>query len=558
MVQTMLGANIFYSEYNILFAILSLFIGISSVFLVKDSKDFRGLLFFQIGGLCLILATYLTSNEHIMYKIGLNYNFVTFVEMLIVLTASTFWINAASELHGNKPANRESLTLYISLGLTACVYYAFIFYNQSTANYVSAAFSQICLALLFLSSILRFNQHHSTGNALLCLAVFVLLSKLLISTYLFKYSWLNLNILNWLWIYIFVAAVIFTKFSILQNDLRKSWNMIDNLNIQINNMIDSSPFPIIIAKITGDKVLMINSTAATLFGISKKETGYHKLSEFFIDEANRKNFFNLLETKHEVQDFDLLVCDLINASPFWLSVSAKTIQYNNEMAIYMAFQDITLRKERETNLQQQADKDPLTQTWNRRYFEKLVPEYIKECIKNSQNFSLLLLDADKFKNINDTYGHKTGDKVLIELAKICRSSLREDDVVARFGGEEFVIFLNNTDHNSALKVAERLRQNIASDSIIDDKNNLINFTVSIGVVSSEKTDSLEVLLRQVDDAMYLAKTQGRNRVALYNEQQVSELMAQKHTNAKRNVHPVFQNEELEEISLLDNYDSKFL
>ena len=554
----MLGSNIFYSEYNILFAVLSLFVGILSVFLVKDSKDFRGLLFFQIGGLCLIAATYLTTNEHLLYKIGLNYNFVTFVEMLIVLIASTFWINAASELHDNKPANRESLTLYISLGLTVCVYSAFIVYNPTTAKYVSAAFLQICLSLLFLSSLLRFRQHSDTGNALLCLSVLVLLSKLFISTYFFRYSWLNLNILNWLWIYIFVAAVIFIKFSILQNDLRKSWNTIDNLNIQINNMIDSSPFPIIIAKITGDKVLMINTTAASLFGISKKEVVYHKLNDFFIDETNRRNFFNQLETKHEVHDFDLLVCDLINSSPFWLSASAKTIQYNNEMAIYMAFQDITLRKERENNLQLQADKDPLTQTWNRRYFEKLVPEYINECIKKSQNFSLLLLDADKFKNINDTYGHKTGDKVLIELAQICRTSLREDDVVARFGGEEFVIFLNNTDHLSALKVAERLRQNIADSQIIDDQRNIIKYTVSIGVVSSEQTDSLEILLRQVDDAMYLAKTKGRNCVALYDESQVRDLMATKKANAKRNIHPVFQNEETEEISLLDNYDSKFL
>ena len=554
----MLGANIFYSEYNILFAILSLFIGIASVFLIKDDKDFRGLLFFQIGGLCLLSATYLTGNEHLLYKIGLNYNFVTFIEMLITLLASVVWINAASELHDNKPANRESLTLYISLGLTACVYYAFIFYNQTTAIYVSAAFAQICLAMLFLSSLLRFNRQKNVGNGLLCLAIFILLGKLLISTFLYKYGWLNLNILNWLWIYVFVAAVIFTKFSILQNDLRKCWNTIDNLNIQINNMIDSSPFPIIIAKITGDKVLMINSTAAALFGISKKEADYHKISDFFIDEANRKNFFTLLETKHEVHDFDLLVCDLINTAPFWLSVSAKTIQYNNEMAIYMAFQDITLRKERETHLQQQADKDPLTQTWNRRYFEKLVPEFIKECIKKSQNFSLLLLDADKFKNINDTYGHKTGDKVLIELAQICRSSLREDDVVARFGGEEFVIFLNNTDSVSAFKVAERLRQNIAADKIFDDKNNAITFTVSIGVVSSEKTDSLDVLLRQVDDAMYLAKNAGRNRVALYDEQKVGALMAQKQGSANRNIHPVFENEESEEISLLDNYDSKFL
>ena len=167
---------------------------------------------------------------------------------------------------------------------------------------------------------------------------------------------------------------------------------------------------------------------------------------------------------------------------------------------------------------------------------------------------MLLLDADNFKNINDTYGHKNGDLVLIKLAEICRKSLREDDVVARFGGEEFVIYLNNTDTESALRVAERLRHNIEQADLVIDGDQIIPFTVSIGVVSSEKTASLEVLLRQVDDAMYLAKHLGRNRVALYDEQMIRKISAPKQQQARRLVHPVFQNEEDEEISLLDDYD----
>ena len=169
-----------------------------------------------------------------------------------------------------------------------------------------------------------------------------------------------------------------------------------------------------------------------------------------------------------------------------------------------------------------------------------------------------MLDADKFKNVNDTYGHKIGDKVLIELAQVCTHSLREDDVVARFGGEEFVVFLNNTDTNSAIKVAERLRQNIETTSVNDDNGNEIKFTVSIGVVSSEQTASLDILLRQVDDAMYLAKKRGRNQIALYDEQAVKEVLNKKTHKQNKDLHPIFQNEENEEISLLDNYDGKIL
>ncbi|MEE6206698.1 MAG: diguanylate cyclase [Alphaproteobacteria bacterium] len=554
----MLSANIFYSGYNILFGILSLFLGIGSVFLLKNHKYFNGLFQFQIGGLMILLLTYLSTHEHALYKIGLNYNFVSFVLMLIAMLTSLLWINAASELYNNTSANKETLTFYISLGLTSCVYYSFIDYGSGRGYHLSAVFTLVGISLLFLSTVLHFRQNRTTGNFLLILSVFMLFGKLIISAYFFKYNWLNLNLFTWLWIYIFAIAVVFIRFNIYQSELQKSWNIIDKLNMQISNMIDLSPFPIIISRITDNRLVLINDKAGYMFGLTKKDLNYHKLNDFFVDENNRKQFFEMLEKKHEVEDFDLMVCNLVTASPFWLSVSAKPVEYNNEMTLYMAFQDITLRKERENKIQNQADKDPLTMTWNRRYFEKVVPDSIKNCIKKHQNFSLLLLDADKFKNINDTYGHKNGDKVLIQLADLCRHSLREEDVVARFGGEEFVIFLNNTDTQTASIVAERLRTTIENSGVTDDDGNIIRFTVSIGVVSSEKTASLEVLLRQVDDAMYLAKHNGRNQIAVYNEEAVKNMTKKHKQNHRNDVHPVFQNEENEEFSLLDSYENKIL
>lgn len=554
----MLSTSIFYSGYNILFGVLSLFIGLASVFMVKTAKEFKGLFLFQFGGLCVVLITYLSSNEHVLYKIGLNFNLVAFVQMILALLTSVIWINAASELQNNQPANREILTFYLSLCLIGGIYYSFYNYNQSEANMFNAALMLLGLFLFLITAVYRAVKNFNLGNFLLFCSIFMLFGKLVVSAYFFKYNWLNLNIFNWFWIYVFTAAVIFIKIELQQQELQKSWNAIDKLNLQMAAMIDSSPFPIVISKITGDKLLLINNKAGELFGITKKECGYFKLKDFFVDEENRNNFFEQLEKNHEVQDFDLMVCNLINSSPFWLSVSAKAIEYNNEMALYMAFQNITLRKARETSLQFQAERDPLTLAWNRRHFEKIVPERIKETIKRSQNFSLLMLDADKFKNVNDTYGHKTGDKVLIELVACCQNDLREDDIVCRFGGEEFMVYLDNTNTHSALVVAERLRQSIANLEVEGENGEKVHFTVSIGVVSSEQTVSLDVLLRQVDDAMYLAKNNGRNRVEIYDEQKVKQIMKKKTSSKSRNIHPVFQNEETEEISLLDNYENKIL
>ena len=505
-----------------------------------------------------MLLTYLTPNEHILYKIGLNYNFVAFARMILALLTSVIWLNASAELHNGKPANREILTCYLSICLTIGLYFSFFNYSQGDINIFDSIIILLGLSFFILVVLYRCFSSFNLGNFLLFCSVFILWGKLFVSAYLFKYNWLNLNILNWFWLYVFAAAVIFIKINLLKEDLQKSWNLIDKLNLQIAAMIDSSPFPIIISKITGEKILLVNDKACKMFGLSKKECGYFKIKDFFVDEDNRKSFFAKLEKEHEVQDFDLMVCNLINSSPFWLSVSAKTIEYNNEMALYMAFQNITLRKARETSLQFQAERDPLTLAWNRRYFEKLVPERIKEAIKKQQNFSLLMIDADKFKNVNDTYVHKTGDKVLTELVACCQNDLREDDIVCRFGGEEFVIYLDNTNTHSAQIVAERLRRSLADLEIESENSEKFHFTVSIGVVSSEKTASLDVLLRQVDDAMYLAKNNGRNRVEIYDEEKVKQIMKKKTTDQNRNVHPIFQNEEAEEISLLDNYENKIL
>lgn len=554
----MLSANIFYSIYSLPLGILSLLIGFASVFLIYESKEFKGLFLFLAGCLFFFLSAYFSTSEHSLYTLGLSYNFVVFVEMIVALSASVLWLNAASELHSNQPTNRVSSVLYISICLPACVYYSFLAYNHAIALSFSNLLISISLGVFLAFCIERAYKYFSLGNLFLALAVLILFFKLVISSYFFRYNWLNLNLLNWIWVYVFAVSMVFMRIDRLKDELKKNWNIIDKLNLQFSHMVNSSPFPIIISKINGNQLLMINGKAEQLFGITSKEMNYCKLSDFMIDEDNREKFFLLLEKKHEVEDFDLMVSNLISGTPFWLSVSAKTIEYNNEMALYLAFQNITSRKERENRLQNQADKDPLTQAWNRRYFESIVPEKVKSLIKQSKYYSLLMIDADKFKNINDTYGHKIGDRVLIEIVDVCEHSLRSGDLVCRFGGEEFMIYLDDADLASALKVAERLRIAIADMIIYGENKEEIKITVSIGVVSSEKTDSLDVLLSQADDAMYLAKHNGRNRVEAYDENKIKTIMKEKSAHTQKNVHPVFKNEESEEISLLDDYDDRII
>lgn len=164
-------------------------------------------------------------------------------------------------------------------------------------------------------------------------------------------------------------------------------------------------------------------------------------------------------------------------------------------------------------LQNLANTDFLTGLKNRRYFREQVEHELLRAQRNKSQFSLLMIDIDFFKRINDNYGHHIGDIVLQEVAHHCEQAVRKADFVGRFGGEEFVIFLPESTFENALEVADRLRKNIEKTILAEVGNEKIQITVSIGLVNTNQAKhSVDKLLDIADKALYEAKTNGRNRV----------------------------------------------
>lgn len=172
---------------------------------------------------------------------------------------------------------------------------------------------------------------------------------------------------------------------------------------------------------------------------------------------------------------------------------------------------------RNATLFQQALKkaytDPLTKANNRAAFYDSLQREIKRANRASQNFSLIFVDIDYFKSINDDYGHDCGDLALASVASWMMDSVRGSDAVFRYGGEEFVILLSDTNSEGAAVIAERIRADIESHTLAYGME-VLNITASLGVSTLKGDDTPDSLVKRADEAMYRAKRQGRNRVCL--------------------------------------------
>lgn len=213
----------------------------------------------------------------------------------------------------------------------------------------------------------------------------------------------------------------------------------------------------------------------------------------------------------EAGAFSLLIADRVNEA------SKKIIEVQNELIEEKEFNEEELENrvnERTKELIQlkdemkiQAERDALTGLYNRYYIDKISEEVFQK------DLSILIMDVDHFKKVNDNYGHIAGDRVLKALANILISTLKKDAIAIRYGGEEFLILLPNTKADDAQIIAERMRKVVKQSSISIAENKNINITISIGVASFlDDSEGLDDLLNRADEKLYEAKKSGRNSV----------------------------------------------
>ncbi|WP_161635984.1 sensor domain-containing diguanylate cyclase [Desulfonatronovibrio hydrogenovorans] len=248
---------------------------------------------------------------------------------------------------------------------------------------------------------------------------------------------------------------------------------------------------------------LVGKIGYELFVPCEKEKGQKSLADCPLFKTISRGDVFSQETRFQRKDGTVLPVQ-VTAGPM--------IENNRVTGGVSVFSDISARKKTEEKLHFLATTDELTGLWNRRYFMQALNREMERAGRYDQRFSLLMLDIDHFKKINDQYGHAAGDQVLEHLAGILKASLRQVDVPGRLGGEEFAIILPQTDQDGAYRTAERLRTALEQALVIYDDKEEIKFTVSVGLaVHQPGVTDQDQLLKMADQALYRAKEQGRNQ-----------------------------------------------
>jgi len=297
--------------------------------------------------------------------------------------------------------------------------------------------------------------------------------------------------------------------------------MINSSNSMINNepfLITIELIPNLVIVTSGTTILLSNESFLDFFN-------YKDLSEFNKYNDNISDLFsqyedyfsldivdeNILWTDYLYQNSKHAVVSMIDnhCNPAVFEVAINLLpDYNN--CYIISFTNITAIQNEKKLLERMAYRDPLTNIYNRQMFNKMLRREKENMKRHHDSLSLIMFDIDHFKKVNDTYGHDIGDKVLVTLTKLITKNLRQNDLFARWGGEEFMILLPRADANIAYNIAQKLRQ------IIEQyKDNIIpSFTVSFGVTEILGIDKEQSCFIRVDKALYSAKINRNDVVRL--------------------------------------------
>ncbi len=295
-------------------------------------------------------------------------------------------------------------------------------------------------------------------------------------------------------------------------------SQVEEKTLELRSIIDSQENLILV--MNGGELSSVNKTLLDFFDVNTLEdfkSKYLCISKLFLTNdkyfytTNDNNWIEEIEKLDDIKRVVKMVRIKDNAERIF-QVNVKSFFYNTKHFV-VSLTDITELKKYTYELQYQATHDNLTKLYNRQKLNDELNKEIQRELRYGHGFSLIMFDIDDFKAVNDTYGHDIGDEVLIFISKITQKSIRSTDFASRWGGEEFMILLPETNLIDTERIAQNLRKNIENHKFNGIPKPV---TISVGVATYQNNDEdKETIIKNVDIALYKAKENGKNQVVKY-------------------------------------------
>ena len=297
----------------------------------------------------------------------------------------------------------------------------------------------------------------------------------------------------------------------LEEQVQKRTIQLKQSNETLKNIIDRQQNCVIV--IEEGKVKVANKRFLSLFGfkdLTDVQENFQCISELFLADSTvcTKTDTCSISKTTVIEDSKLKFTPTDSDELLVYKIDKTVIDKDSTPVTIISLSDITDLENEKEALELKSNTDALTSLKNRRYFDKILEAEVHKAKSKNIPLSLIMFDIDRFKNINDTYGHQVGDEALRGLAKTVSAHIRQSDVLARYGGEEFAVIASWTNIDAAKILAEKLRKTIEELKLPD----VPQFTCSFGVAQMEEEDFTHDIIKRADDALYEAKNSGRNIV----------------------------------------------
>lgn len=260
------------------------------------------------------------------------------------------------------------------------------------------------------------------------------------------------------------------------------------------------------------RIIEINNRTEELFGYSRNELIGMESSELEAPESKKKEMHKDTAYPETTAGSLFETIGLTKeGKKIPLEIAISSIEHEDSSYYLLIIRDITDRKRAEEELFRMANIDPLTELPNRRYMQKRMEDEKARSERSGKPFALIMSDIDDFKMFNDNYGHDCGDYILVQIAKLINSMLRKQDIVSRWGGEEFLFLLPETDRKGAVKTAEKIR-NLIDSREFEYNDNRLHLTMTFGIAECYGSDEIKERIKAADTALLLGKNKGKNNV----------------------------------------------